>query len=350
MTKPNTELSYTNKLAWSFLVVLTSLYFALAYNTKLIYLNLAVYTQGLSPTPYQYRALPMFFFRAFVDRPLIVRIAAALPAQFPNPYQLVQVGFVFFAILGCVFASYGTLKCLTGDTQFSRWACFLILYMAYFTIIPGWGLNYTYPYDTPSLFFFCLGIYLIVSPETWKKWIYYAIFPLAVLNRETACFITLFYLIWEWQKAREIRTLPSAKTRLILHAIVQAIIWIGVKKALGHAFAANTAEGALTGAYLSKKLLFNLKEILLPQQWSSLASIYGFLIPAIVIGRKWIQNKGIELSCAIILPLWIIGMFLVGLVIEIRVFSETASITSLALALIIYNRFYRPANKELGVS
>jgi hypothetical protein len=350
MTEPTVRLSRTNTIAWLFFVFLASLYVALSYNAIPDYLNMADYTSGLSPTPYQYRALPMFLFRALVDRPLVIRIAAKAPVEFRTPYQIVQLGISFLALAGCVLASYGSLKRLTGfDRQFSRWASLLILYMAYFTLAPGWGLKYTYPYDTPSLFFFCLGIYLVVCEERWKKWLYYAIFPLAALNRETACFLTLFYLIWEWRKARESNTLDSAKGRLLMNAFAQMVIWIAVKKALGHAFAANTAEGDLNGTYLGTKLLFNLKEIFLPQQWPALLSIGGFLLPAIYMGRKWIRNPGIEWACAIIIPLWVLGMFLVGVVIEIRVFSELNAMTSLALALIVYNRFYKPSNDALKV-
>jgi len=38
---------------------------------------------------------------------------------------------------------------------------------------------------------------------------------------------------------------------------------------------------------------------------------------------------------------------LVGVIIEIRVFSETAAFAALALSLILYNRFYLPANNAL---
>ena len=348
MNVPEARISRSNTIAWLFFVFFACLYFSYSYNAKRDFLNLVEYTRGLSLTPYQYRALPMFLFRALVDRPVIVHIAARMPAQLRSPYQVVQLGLSFVSLLGCVFATYGTLNRLTGfNRRFTRWASLLILYMAYFTLVPGWGLDYTLPYDTPSLFFYCLGIYLVVCRETWKKWIYYAIFPLAVLNRETACFLTIFYLVWEWEQARENDTLKTAKLRLFLHVAAQAIIWFAVRKALAHAFAANAPDGVMNSHYVAGKFFYNIKEILSPKQWPILLSINGFLLPAIIAGRKWIQNSGIERACVIILPLWTLGMMLVGVIIEIRVFSETAAFAALALGLILYNRFYLPSNNAL---
>lgn len=348
MNVPEARISRSNTIIWLFFVFFACLYFSYSYNAKRDFLDLAEYTRGLSLTPYQYRALPMFLFRALVDRPVVVHIAARMPPQLRSPYQIVQLGLSLFSLIGCVLATYGTLNRLTGfDRRFTRWASLLVLYMAYFMLAPGWGLDYTLPYDTPSLFFFCLGIYLIVCREIWKKWAYYVIFPLAVLNRETACFLTVFYLIWEWQQAKENDALKTARVRLLLHVAAQAIIWIVVKKALAHAFAANAPDGVMNGHYLVVKSLYNVKEILSPKQWPILLSINGFLLPVIFAGRKWIQNPGIARGCAIILPLWILGMMLVGVIIEIRVFSETASLAALALSLILYNRFYLPANDAL---
>lgn len=348
MNEPQAKVSRSSTTVWLLFTFFGCLYFSYAYNAKRDFLNLAEYTRGLSLTPYQYRALPMFLFRALVDRPVIVHIAARLPVQFRSPYQVVQLGLSFVALMGGVFATYGTLNRLTGfDRRFTRWASLLVPYMAYFTLAPGWGLDYTVPYDTPSLFFFCLGVYLIVCREAWKKWVYYVIFPFAVLNRETTCFLTIFYLIWEWERARENGTLKAARLRLFLHVAAQAIIWIAVKKALAHAFAANASEGIMNSHYFTDRLLYNVKEVLSPKQWPILLSINGFLLPAIFAGRKWIQNPGIERACAIILPLWTLGMMLVGVIIEIRIFSETAAFAALALGLILYNRFYLPSNDAL---
>jgi hypothetical protein len=111
-----------------------------------------------------------------------------------------------------------------------------------------------------------------------------------------------------------------------------------------HLFAANTAEGSLGPGYIAGKFLFNLKEILLPQQWPVLLSCSGFVLPFMFLNRRWIRDPGIYWSCAIILPLWLLGMMLVGVVLELRVFSETVALTAPAAALILFHRFRKPEN------
>jgi len=330
---------------WLLFALLACIYFALSYNAHADYLNMADYTNGLSPTPYQYRVLPMLFFRELVTRPQIVRIAAHAPVEFRTPYQIAQLLLSLLAIVGAFFANYGTLKRLTSnDLRFSRWAGLLFLHMSYFTLVPGWGLNYTYPYDTPSLFFFALGIYLIVCDETWKTWAYYAVFPVAVLNRETAIFLTLFFVIWRWYSAKR----PNPLT-LALHAGAQFGIWIAIKHVLAVHYAANKAEGAITRGYLVAKFLFNLKGLVEPQQWPFLLSIGGFLLPLLWVWRREIHNRALSMCCAILVPLWAMGMMLVGVVLELRVFSELMAMLTPALTLAIYHRVYLPLQGKSAI-
>lgn len=342
-------LSHSKTAGWLFFTFLACVYFSLAYNASPDYLNLDAYTRGVAPTPYQYRMLPMFLFRALVNRPWIIHIASRAPAELRDPHQVVQLGLTLVSMVGAVLATYGTLKQLTGrDIWFSRWSSLLVVYMAYFTLVPGWGLTYTFPYDTPSLFFFCLGVYLIVSQ---KVWLYYVMFPLAVLNRETTCFLILFFLIWQWWKGHEESGDTGRKRELgesIIHGIAQALIWFALRKYQMHLFGANTAEGSVGWRYLSGRLFYNLKALLKPQQWPVLLSCSGFLLPVLYAQRRWIRNPGIAWSCAIILPLWFIGMMLVGVIIEIRVFSETIAFTAPAMALILYHRIRRPLTASLG--
>src|SRR6202041_941288 len=121
--------------------------------------------------------------------------AKHIPLPWNTPYQLAYAGVTFVSILGCVLATRSSLRTLTKDFAFSQWACLLIVYMAYFSLILPYGLNYTLPYDAPSLFFFSLCISLIIRR---KLLLYYPCFILAVFNRETICFVTLFFLIWEF--------------------------------------------------------------------------------------------------------------------------------------------------------
>lgn len=324
---------------WLFFTLLLCIHFTLSYSAILDYLNLDVYTRGLSPTPYQYRALPMYLFRLFLGSPFIAALARHAPAQLHEPHQMVQAGMALFSILAAVFATCGTLTRLTGDRTFSRWFSLLIVYMAYFNLAPGWGLNYTFPYDLPSLMFFCAGVYFIVSN---RLLLYYLIFPLAVLNRETICFLTIFFVIWNVQQIRERGETLSRReiVPIMVHVLAQALIWFAIKVWLAHLFAGNPATtfAATKGSIFTFRLFFNLKELIKVQQWPVYLSCCGFLLPALWMQRHWIRNAGISNACVIILPLWFAGMMIVGVIPEIRIFSELSAFVVPALALIAYNR------------
>lgn len=325
---------------WLLFTLLLCVHFTLSYNVVIDYLNLDVYTHGLAPTPFQYRALPMFLFRLFVDTSFITAAARHFPGPLHDPHQTVQAGIALFSILGAVFATCGTLTKLTGDRAFSRWFSLLIVYMAYFNLAPGWGLSYTFPYDLPSLMFFCIGIYLVVSN---RLWLYYLVFPLAVLNRETICFLTIFFLIWNLQQIRERggKLSPKEATPLMVHVLVQAAIWLAIKAWLAHLFAGNPVAtfSATKGSFFTFRLFFNLKELIKLQQWPVYLSCCGFLLPALWLQRRWIRSAGISQACAVILPLWFVGMMIVGVIPEIRIFSELSALVVPALGLIVYNRF-----------
>lgn len=325
---------------WLIFTLLLTIHFALSYSAILDYLNLRDYTHGLSPVPYQYRALPMFIFRLLVGTHFIAAATKHAPAPLNNPYQLVQFGIAFFALLGTVFATSGTITRLTGNCTFSRWFSLLIVYMAYFNLAPTWGLSYSFPYDPPSLMFFAIGVYLTVSN---RIWLYYLVFPLAVLNRETICFLTIFFIIWKLEKLRERAPALTAKrvSPILLHVLAQVVIWVTIKSWLAHTFAGNstpTFESSHSSLF-SIRLFFNIKELLKPQLWPIYLSCCGFLLPALWVQRRWIQNAPISRACAVIFPLWFVGMMIVGVVPEIRIFSELSVFAVPALALIVYNQY-----------
>jgi hypothetical protein len=343
--------------AWVVFTLGMCLYFALAYSSIMDYLDLNLYMQGLEKIPYQHRVLMMWVFQLLATQHVTLSIAQHaqhmhVPPGFGMPQQLVQLVVAMLCLFVAVLATAGTLTRLTGDRIFSRWMSLLVIYMAYFTLAPGWGLRYTFPYDVPSLMFFCIGAYLTVSE---RDWLYYVVYPIAVLNRETICFLTVFFLIWKWQelKSRADRVTWRQTLSLVAHGAAQAAIWIAVRLWISHRFATNPVDYGTFGprpavVILMEKLKFNIHEILLPQQWPVYLSIFGFLLPVLWLQRRWIRNQGIYWGCAIVIPLWFIGMLLVGLIPEIRIFSELTSLLVPALALIVYHRFV-PAQRNIDL-
>ena len=93
-------------------------------------------------------------------------------------------------------------------------------------------------------------------------------------------------------------------------------------------------------------MMINIHMLLSPQQWPIYLSVFGFLLPMLWLQRRWIGNQGIYWSCTILFPLWFAGMFFMGLMPEIRVFSELSALLVPALGLIVYHRFVPAASHE----
>ncbi len=310
-----------------------------------MFLRLDEYTRGASPTPYQYRELMMYVFRAFTRMPLIAR-AGHMQALHHDAYRFIFMLISFASILSAFLANRLTLLLLTADRVFSFWASFLVILMAHLLLASTWGPSYPVPYDVPSLAFFSLGITLIGS----RRWfLYYFFFILAVFNRETACFLTVFFAVWEWTRLTEAGA--SLRTRFfrIAPAIsIQTILWLLIKAHLAHKYALNPKESGLTGGLFNMKLSYNLRELLKPYQWPLLASVCAFSLPFVWLERRWIGSKPLAYATATVLPLSFLGLMIVGVIVEVRIFADWIAMIAPCAALIIHNRFHPRRETERG--
>ncbi len=322
----NTARSLRVTSLWWGLLLLLCCHFAFAYGKYASdFLDLDKYVAGQTPLPYQARALAGAIM-CFADQLPGAGGARELGRKlFKDPRRLQIAGLAFASLLGSVLTTRASLARLTGSVDFSRWASLLVVYMAYFNYILYYGPNFILPYDLPSLFFFCLGMYLVISNKS--GW-YYACFVVAVLNRETVFLLTIFFLIWHWHRL-EPRPASSRLRWLAPH-------W------LAHHYANNPKEG--NGLFLPH-FEDNFRVILKPYHWPNLLSNYGFTLPLLVGLRSWIKNRAI--SQAALLPLWFVVMMVLGVIIETRIFGELISYMALAVGLILYNRWYAPGQAAL---
>ena len=322
---------------WLFLALACG-YFSLSYAALPVFLNMRLYAEGLERTPYQYRVLPMFVFRMFIESRLLTEVGAHLPPIYNDPYRLVLTVMAFVCLLGAVAATAASIRWLTGDAMFAFWSSFLVILWAQFDLAYAWDNPFTTPYDVPSLMFFAVSISLVIR-RSW--WAYYPIFVLAVLNRETACFITVFFAVWEWFRLEgEGGSLRSRARWIIPHVVFQAAIWLAIKVLLARTFAHNPVEegGVGNGLFLTH-FGYNVRELLKPQQWPLLASICGFSLPFLWLQRRWIGVKGLAYAIIVILPLSFAGLMVVGRVVEIRIFADWIPLVVPAVAMILRNRF-----------
>ena len=266
--------------------------------------------------------------------PALTRISAHLPEQLHNPYIFIQLMVSFAAMFGAIAFTRGSLRSLTGDAAFSRWAAFLVPFMAYFNLVLIYGPSFTLPYDVPSLFFFSGCVYCLIHQ---RPLAFYLLFTAGVFNRETICFVILLYLIWH-RTPSETRPLRTSWKALAPHLLLQTVLWVGIKMYLGRHFAANPHEGAGAGLFVPH-LAYNLHALLKPQQWPLLLSNFGFMLPLLIVQRRWIRQPAISRMCAVAMPLWLVLMLYVGVIIEIRVFTELITIVSIAIGLILFHRY-----------
>lgn len=174
------------------------------------------------------------------------------------------------------------------------------------------GLNLLYfPFDLPGVFFFAAAL-LAVTRRKW--WIYYPLFAVATLNRETTWFYTVVCLFVLY------RRMPARA--LALHVLAQAALWIGIKTALYRAFpsaepqlfANMFAQNASTWRGMLTLHGSGLKD------WAKLFLMFGGLwlvLPFIWRGRPEPVRRALLAA-----PVFVLPMLVVGTIDEARVYGE----------------------------
>jgi hypothetical protein len=318
------------RVAWWLLLVAVCTHFCLAYvQNYQPFLNLNDYIHGKARVPYQHRALMAWVLRLGLQVPRLAVLSSHLPGPLRDPRIFILFLTSWISIFGSVIFTWGSLSQLVPNEQYSRWASLLVVYMAYFHFPLVFGFNFLLPYDLPSLFFFCGCLYCVI---TGRMFFFYLLFVVGAFNRETICMTTVFLMIWRWEE-REDR---GRRILLAGHILAQGAIWIAIKLYLHHLFAANVAE--VPNASLHYKLGYNMRTIVELQQWPVLLSVFGFTLPVVLAWREWMKHPAME-RAIYLLAVWFVVMMMVGVIIEIRIFSELISYMSLAVALIAYNRF-----------
>jgi hypothetical protein len=320
-----------SKLAWWVLLLLICTHFCLAYvQNDHSFLNLDEYIRGQAKLPYQYRVLMVWVMRFGVRIPYLDRICAHLPAALRDPRITVLFAAAWISLAGSVLLTWRSLTLLTSNCEYSRWASLLVVYMAYFHFPLVFGPAYLLPYDLPSLLFFCGCVYAVISR---RLIFFYLFFIPGVFNRETICMATAFLLIWEWQRSRAARAMPA----LAIHIFFQCMLWLGIRLYLRHLFPGNVPE--VDSEHFYYKLGYNLHEIIKPQQWPVLLSVFGFTLPLVLAWRKRMKNAAMQGELYLVAA-WFAIMMLTGVIVEIRIFAELISYMALAVGLIVYNTYF----------
>jgi hypothetical protein len=192
--------------------------------------------------------------------------------------------------------------------QFSDIGALFILYpMVWNYCIYG---HFRAPYDIPAIVLFILGLCALLA----DRWcIYYSIFILGTLNRESIFILTAVFFL--------VKMGSMSRPRLVLHIAAQITAWMTIKILLSIAFRSNG------GVLFQNQLPDNLKVLTNPSLWSPYLFAFGCLwILAIFVWREAHPIVKRMLLIAIPYPL---AMVFVANLNEIRIYNEFVPVFAL---------------------
>lgn len=262
--------------------------------------------RGEANTAFQYRALVPWLVRG------LVRLGAACGAAVSIPALFFWIECCAMTLLALAFRAYLGLLWESKAAGVLSLAIFLVLP---YNLLLDRVLSLRYPSDIPSILFFTAGLILLYE----RKWIlFYPLFVLATINRETSCFLTVTYVLVALGR--------EGYARIALHAAAQLIIWVSIKYWLYRVYLSNPGGLYLWNVRANVDFLGRLNA------YPLFLSNLGFLwIPALIFWRR-IPDRFVRRSVAVI-PIFFIGMFLVGNMWELRIYAELAPVALAAFLM-----------------
>lgn len=277
--------------------------------------TLAELTAGEGQTPFQYRALV----------PWIARGLAALgvfDSASASQLRLVYGAFEAIAVFAAVMAFAALLRALSVSRASSFVLAPVLFYPLYFSLAAGYQhANLYFPWDVPSIVFFTVGIVAILR-RRWRA--YYLVFLVATFNRETTCFLTVIYVLLECGH--------SSWRTIAKHVLAQFLIWITVKAALVWIYVDNLAFSSGHGVFWLM-VDSNLRVLSTVPGWFYLLQAMGGIWVVMLLLAPWIRETRLKRALWVAIP-FALGMLIVGIVSEVRVFSELIPLVLAAFLLI----------------
>ena len=224
------------------------------------------------------------------------------------------------------------------ECEVSDWSALLLFiplswnYIAINGLIDGAGLFYCY--DIPSLAFYAIGLIFFIK----RNWLwFYFIFILANLNRESACFISLTGFMLQLELSNNPKLLLRLNKNLIIHVIVQAILWIFIRSSLSWIYRGSPGlfyeEPHSMGMFLAG--IWNGDSHWAMQNAAWFLTLFAgiWLIP--VIGFKKLSSHGKKLILVGII--YLISLYFRSNMMETRVYNELNVIISICAIICLTN-------------
>lgn len=271
--------------------------------------------------------------RPFQYRILIPALAHLMQAVLHVPilvgYQLLETVFLFLLFLA--FRRY--LAAFMPD-RICRFATLALLYPLLWNYVL---LGHVYwPYDIPGIFFFVAGLVCLLEGR-WN--VYYPLFILATLNRETSVFLVLAYLLIAWKR--------QEPRRIAGHLLAQIGLWLAIKVLLNRLFAHSPGSFTADMVHLNWLLLTRI-----------LHGNFTFirLLPLamggtwILIPLAWRRQPVVFKRLLWIIPPFIAGMTIVGVLDEVRIYNELIPILLAPALFSLYVMFFSETDTAVPAS
>jgi hypothetical protein len=256
-------------------------------------------------------------------------ISQNTPLSFDHSLKFITA----ISTLGLLYYFKKILEILSKSLATHYWCLFLLIPV-------GWNymfINSIYhSYDIPSLFFYCFCLYLFLSK---KYFLFYIIFTVATLNRESTCFVTisLALLLSKFSSECSFKDVFILNSNLLKHLVAQTTLWllivllIGwfVKDSRGQSyevtysmsiFIANMWNGSSSWPFLNTETFFGN-----PRCFLTLFGCTWLLIPLL---WKYIPSDCKKLL--LLIPIYMIPALLHANLMETRVYQELNVVITLA--------------------
>lgn len=288
---------------WAIAAVCSGAYAAahVAWNSEASGGTLEAFTAGTAQTPFQYRALVPF---------LVHGLRLVIPEV---PLWTVYGVIDALAALAAWAAFRRFLRPLVGTSAERSVAGLAVFVVLALNLASPFRHNpYFFPYDTLAVALFTAGLALM-QERRW--WLFYPLFVAATLNRETTCFLTIAFVLSGLGRV-PLRTLA-------LHGAAQTALWVGVKGLLRVVYQTNAPlwEHAPAGGFFITPYLLNLGAVSSVPGLLMLVGAMGGLWVVLCLLRSRLPASNLRRLFRIV-PVWMVGMFLVGEMLEVRIYSE----------------------------
>jgi hypothetical protein len=294
------------------LILAISLHFSLGYlKTTTQMVKLDPYLRLDVDTPFRYRILPALIYQGY--RYLIERLGVSPPSLNPplnSPGNWYMILLATASLVGATYVLANAIQHVVDAVEY-RWLALLLPFCCYFNYVLVLNRNVFYPYDLPALFFFTLLTYLALIG---RYWLFALAFVPAVLTKETAVVGVLLFFLLQARKHNWQRVVAYCFTLLLIFAGTKYVLYMVLNRPC-------RACAGLVENHLSE----NLVQLVNPLFWVSIVSLFAYLWIGLALLWAWIAPR-LRYAFLITAGIWTLIMLAVGLIREIRVFSELSAL------------------------